>query len=469
VLTLNNLLTEHFRCPDSGVEFVCPSEGESRTGYFRFGENVVCYGRTDAPRVARTAEEPLDDAFAATRFEPGRCRLSFDAADAVENLRRERYVSNGESRSADGGLHGISHGLYYCVRPLLPVSIRKYLQRWALAPRMKAQFPSWPLDRTADRLLESLLAVWIKAQGRQQIPFIWFWPDGYSSAAIVTHDVETRSGLRFCSSLMNLDEAYRIPSSFQLVPEGRYVIPASLLDEFRQRGFEINVHDLNHDGRLYSEHDEFLRRVKKINAYGREFRAKGFRSGALYRNLDWYTALDFSYDMSVPNVAHMEPQPGGCCTVMPFFVGHILELPVTTIQDYSLFHILGEYSIEMWKRQIQMIQDSHGLSSIICHPDYLQEPRAQKTYTELLAHLGQLRSDKGLWLALPSEINDWWQMRHHLELVQENGCWRIEGPGRERARIAYAHLTPDGLLLQLPNNEDLVEERAGTGAHSTVA
>jgi len=464
--TLNNLLTEHFRCPDPGLDFVGPTQGESRTGYFRFGEDVVCYGRCNAQRVARKPEERLDDAIAGTRFEPERCLLPFDAVDAVENLRRERYVSNQKSRVKPGS-HGFSHSLYYLVRPFLSVSVRRHLQRWALTPRMKTKFPSWPLDRTADRLLENLLALSIKAQGRRQIPFIWFWPDGYSSAAIVTHDVETQSGLQFCPSLMDLDEAFGIPSSFQIVPESRYITPMSLLDEFRQRGFEINVHDLNHDGKLYSDHEEFVRRVNKINAYGRQFGARGFRSGALYRNLDWYAALDFAYDMSVPNVAHMEPQPGGCCSVMPFFVGRILELPVTTIQDYSLFHILGEYSIELWKRQIEMIQANHGLISIICHPDYLQESRAQNTYLELLAHLGRLRSDKGVWLTLPSEVNDWWRLRNNLELVHENGCWQIQGPGRERARIAYANMTHRGVHFHLPG-KDLLESRAGT-APSIVA
>ena len=62
----------------------------------------------------------------------------------------------------------------------------------------------------------------------------------------------------------------------------------------------------------------------------------------MYREQQWFDAFEFSYDMSVPNVAHLEPQRGGCCTVMPYFVGDILELPLTTTQDYSLFHILGD-------------------------------------------------------------------------------------------------------------------------------
>ena len=99
----------------------------------------------------------------------------------------------------------------------------------------------------------------------------------------------------------------------------------------RARGFEVNLHDLNHDGRLFADKDAFLRHARRINDYTREFGCDGFRSGAMYREQGWFEAFEFSYDMSVPNAAHLEPQRGGCCTVMPYFVGNILELPLTTI------------------------------------------------------------------------------------------------------------------------------------------
>jgi len=111
--------------------------------------------------------------------------------------------------------------------------------------------------------------------------------------------------------------------------------------------------------------------VDRINEYGKRYQAVGFRSGALYRNQAWFDALDFSYDMSVPSVAHLDPQRGGCCTVTPFFIRNILELPVTTIQDYTLFHILNDYSLDMWKRQLDAITQQHGLASFIVHPDYV--------------------------------------------------------------------------------------------------
>ena len=137
-----------------------------------------------------------------------------------------------------------------------------------------------------------------------------------------------------------------------------------------------------------------LRRAQRINAYGREYEAKGFRAAVLYRNLDWYDALEFSFDMSVPNVAHVDPQRGGCCTVMPYFVGDILEIPLTTIQDYALFHLLNEYSLDLWKAQTALIMEKNGLVSFIVHPDYVIEKRAQDIYRDLLAFLAPAGSRK---------------------------------------------------------------------------
>src|SRR5260370_17996992 len=88
---------------------------------------------------------------------------------------------------------------------------------------------------------------------------------------------------------------------------------------------------------------------------------------------------------------------------MPYFIGKILELPVTTTQDYSLFHILKQYSIEHWKRQISQIMEKHGLASFIVHPDYLFESRARDTYKSLLAYLVDLRSKGQTWAGLPLE------------------------------------------------------------------
>ena len=227
--------------------------------------------------------------------------LPFNLDDVVCNLRNERYTN-----TTTDLIRGIVRDVYYLLRPSLAVRIRKHLQRAYLSGWQRLPFPAWPIDRSADSIMERALALGLEASGVDSIPFIWFWPNGHNSCAILTHDVETEVGRDFCSTLMDLDDSCGMKSAFQVVPECRYEVPASYLANLRERGFEVNVHDLNHDGMLFANEKTFMRRVRAINKYGREFSARGFRAGIMYRNQDWFHALEFEYDMSVPNVAHLE-------------------------------------------------------------------------------------------------------------------------------------------------------------------
>jgi hypothetical protein len=267
--------------------------------------------------------------------------------------------------------------------------------------------------------------------------------------------VEGESGRDFCAGLMDLDESFGIRSAFQVVPEARYSVQKSFLDSITGRAFELNIHDLKHDGRLYADHAEFLRRATRINNYVREYGAQGFRSGTIYRNADWFGAFDFSYDISLPNVAHLDAQRGGCCTVVPFFIGRIVELPLTCTQDYTIFQILGDYSIDLWEKQIALVRKNHGLISFLVHADYVIEQRARETYRALLEFLARLRTENIVWTALPRDVAEWWRQRTKMLLVSENGEWRVEGPGSERARVAYATLAGETVTYRLARGKEI--------------
>ncbi len=440
----------YFCCPAEYGNFHISGTLPADEGFFRFGPDAVCYGRIVGGQVVNNPAGPLEDVLRSTAVRDGEVLLPFNPDDAMDNLRFERYRSS----DAVNGKKSISRALvrnaYYSIRPLLPVPVRKHLQRRALRGWDRIPFPRWPVDHTVEHAFDRMMALALRASGNRRVPFIWFWPDGHSSAAVMTHDVETAAGRDFCSSLMDLNDSFRIKSSFQVVPEQRYEVPADYLESIRQRGFEINVHDLNHDGNLFRDHREFLRRAARINEYGRKFGAMGYRSGVLYRNLDWYGAFDFSYDMSVPNVGHLDPQPGGCCTTKPYFIGSILEIPVTLTQDYSLFNILREYSIDLWKKQLASIQKHYGMASFIVHPDYVIEQRARGVYTDLLAYLAMLRDERNCWITLPKHLDLWWRQRNKMTLASKDGDWRIEGPGKERASIAYATLQGNELVYEVP-------------------
>jgi hypothetical protein len=314
-------------------------------------------------------------------------------------------------------------------------------------------FPAWPVDLSVENLMESVWKVLLRSQEIRELPFIWFWPEGHSSACIMTHDVETAVGRDFCNTMMRIERRHDMTSAFEVVPEERYGVPDQFLDEIRAGGCEVCIHGLNHDGHLFSSDTIFFERAKKINSYAKKWGALGFRSPVLYRNLEWIHALNFSYDMSVPNVGHLDPQRGGCCTVMPYFIGDILELPLTTIQDYSLFNILQQRSLDLWMKQIETIRKKHGLISFIIHPDYANEKWSSLLYERLLSHLAELRSDCGVWMALPREIDSWWRARHEMRLMWEDGTWKISGAQAERARVAFASIENGAVVYRIDKGE----------------
>lgn len=433
---MNRTLLDYYRCPEEFAHCFLHGKLSPHSGYFRFGPETICYGSIALGKVRPSATEELHDALNDAVVEPGTVHLSFDPDQAVENLRFERYcdVSANHRFSAER----LANKLYYLARPWLGVSLRKHLQRLRLRDWQSIAFPRWPVDRTVEQIHETLLGLCLQAHAGREIPFVWFWPDGLPSCIAITHDVETTKGRDFCSALMDLDESFGIKSAFQLIPERRYSLSMSFLESIRSRGFELNVHDLNHDGRLFASRAQFLERVRRINEYARAFGAAGFRSAALYRKLDWYGALEFSYEMSVPNTARLDPQRGGCCTTVPYFVGDIVEIPLTTTQDYSLLHILGGDSIELWRQQLESIGKGHGIAVFNIHPDYVIEKPGRKLYLQLLQHIERLRSEGKVWLALPRDVDRWWRSREQMRVVRRGREWKIVGPDSQRARLGYA-------------------------------
>jgi hypothetical protein len=441
-------LNDRYRCPENFFDLAVDEKLSSSEGYFRFGPNAICYGRS-AVEVGEThVSSSLHDALGDTSIDNGKLRLPFDPTDILDNLRQERYAK----REGMGSyFQNLLRRLYYLVRPLTTLSIRRQVQRFRTRNWKKLSFPQWPVDTTVENLCERLLLLSMHAQGVDRVPFVWFWPDGARGCLMMTHDVETETGKAFCENLMDIDDAFGIKASFNIVPERRYAVSAEFIELIRNRGFGVEVQDLNHDGRLFDSREEFLRRAKIINRYAREYSARGFRAGVLYRNPEWYHALDFSFDMSIPNVAHLDPQRGGCCTVMPYFIGDILELPVTTTQDYMLFHLLNQRSIDLWKTQIELIMEKNGLASFIVHPDYLMQPDTRSVYEDLLGYLLNLCEKRNVWSALPSDIDGWWRARSKMQLERDGDSWQIVGEGAHRAVLAYAKNVDGNLVYELAN------------------
>jgi hypothetical protein len=437
---------DHYRFPENFLDFVLSGVASRKEGYFRFGPNATCYGRSSSVLCDAPIESLLHDSVEEVVVGKSQLKLPFNPAEVIDNLRLEHYP---DSRSTESDYEKFQRRLYYLLRPLTNMAVRKEIQKFHVRNWKKKPFPRWPVDTTVENICEKLLSLSMEAQGVDRVPFVWFWPGGARGCVLMTHDVENEAGRQFCGELMDLDDSFGIKASFQIVPEGRYTVSAEFLDTIRSRGFEVGIQDLNHDGRLFDNWEEFRRRVAIINRYAADYDAKGFRAAVLYRKPEWYESLDFLYDMSIPNVAHLDAQHGGCCTVMPYFIGNVLELPVTTSQDYTLFHLLNERSIDLWRTQIGLILEKSGMASFIVHPDYVMEPDTKSVYKDLLRYLRGLRETGQIWFGLPADIDSWWRARSKMSLVKHDNSWRIEGEAAERAVLAYAKNVDGKLVYEL--------------------
>ncbi|MBZ5572755.1 MAG: hypothetical protein LAO09_12865 [Acidobacteriia bacterium] len=431
--SLSQNVLDHFRCPEDFLDFAANGEMSSSSSYFRFGPNTICYGRSCRSTRESDVWSSLYDILDDVVIIDGKVGLPFDPTEVIDNLRLERYSYRGLS-----GYERTLKTVYYWLRPFMNQYARKQVQRFHARNWRKLSFPQWPVDTTVENVCETLLLQSLMAKGVESVPFVWFWPHGARGCVLMTHDVETERGRDFCTDLMDIDDSFGIKASFQIVPEERYAVSAELLDTIRNRGFE-----------LYDNRQEFLRRAAEINRYMVEYRAKGFRSGVLYRGPEWYDSFDFSFDMSIPNVAHLDPQRGGCCTVMPYFIGNVLELPVTTTQDYTVFHVLNERSIDLWKTQVDLIFRKHGLASFIIHPDYVLEEDTKLVYKALLGSLRALRENEQMWCPLPTDIDAWWRARSKMSVEKDGNSWCIVGEGAERAVLAYARNVNGKLVYEV--------------------
>ncbi|MEI2725726.1 MAG: hypothetical protein V9H26_20095 [Verrucomicrobiota bacterium] len=127
---------------------------------------------------------------------------------------------------------------------------------------------------------ERVSNVWPILPGSERPPAGWpGWPDGKQFAFVLSHDIEGPAGVEKVKPLAELEMRLGFRSSFNFTPEGDYAVPAELRDWLVGHGFEVGVHDLKHDGKLFRSHAEFQNHAACINRYLNEWGAVGFPLG----------------------------------------------------------------------------------------------------------------------------------------------------------------------------------------------
>jgi glycosyltransferase involved in cell wall biosynthesis len=288
---------------------------------------------------------------------------------------------------------------YYLTKPAIPLKVRLAL-RSILAKHLRKRNASiWPINEAAS-----------------EAPAMWpGWPEGKKFAFVLTHDVEGMKGLDRSRELADLEIEMGFRSAFNFVPEGEYRVSGSLREFLTGNGFEVGVHDLHHDGSLYRTRRSFLSGAKKINQYVESWGSLGFRSAFMRHNLSWLGEVNVLYDSSTFDVDPFEPQPDGAGTIFPFWVSHsgqegYVEIPYTLPQDSTLFLLLKEKTIDIWKRKLDWVARNGGLALVIVHPDYISfngekqlGEYSVRMYRDLLEYVAN-RYGGQCWFTLPKDV-----------------------------------------------------------------
>jgi hypothetical protein len=343
----------------------------------------------------------------------------------IERYLYERYTDQGGSWKRK---------LYYAMKPMLPRPVQIALRRRYVSVQAQSAFPAWPIEPVVVNAVNAFKKRQVDVQG--VLHWLGYWPKGYRFAFVLTHDVEWDSGLRRAPDLAAIEQSLGFSSSWNLVPE-RYPIDWSIVDKLRAQGSEIGLHGLKHDGRLFQSRRMFDRRMEKINGYARDWKATGFRSPSTLRNVDWMKTMQFDYDSTFPDTDPYEPQPGGCCSIWPYFLGSMVELPMTMPQDHTLFEILKQTDIGIWKQKAEWLAEQGGIVVINVHPDYMLTDERLRFFEEFLR---MMKTMPGMWHVLPKDAAQWWRERHATGLRIQDGVPVLSGPGAARAVVMRTEL-----------------------------
>lgn len=362
----------------------------------------------------------------------------------------------------------LSHRFYYIIKPFVPWRVRMALRRITARRKRKRCHAVWPIDESTSRP-----------------PAGWpGWPEGRKFTFAITHDVEGPKGLAKCRQLAELEMKLGFRSCFNFIPEGPYQVPPDLRAWLTANGFEVGVHDLNHDGKLFTSRRGFVEKAKRINHYLSEWRAGGYRSGFMLRNLDWLHDLNITYDSSTFDTDPFEPQPDGAGTIFPYWItfpgggpgetshapsselpapsshtGYV-ELPYTLPQDSTLFLLLEEKSPEIWLRKLDWIARHGGMALVNVHPDYLCfENEAPSPSTFPVSHFSRLlehvvaRHGSDAWLANPRDIAN--HVRQMAHLPENRRPLRV-------CMVTHSHYASDARVIRY------AEALASRGDHVDV-
>jgi len=136
----------HTKCPSAVTRrIVCAAPESGKEGFFRLG-SLRLFGRTGDESAALRPDEALAVIDSRITRNAESVNLPINPTEIIENLRWEKYAGSANTQiSYISNGKSFSRRLYYAIRPLLPVNVRRHLQRRRSRIGRKSPFPNGQL------------------------------------------------------------------------------------------------------------------------------------------------------------------------------------------------------------------------------------------------------------------------------------------------------------------------------------
>jgi peptidoglycan/xylan/chitin deacetylase (PgdA/CDA1 family) len=248
-----------------------------------------------------------------------------------------------------------------------------------------------------------------------------FWPKGKKYALCITHDIETYNGLKNAPRLKEVEQKYRIKSTWNIITE-RYPLNHKILKHLAENG-EIGAHDTKHDGKLVTltihETTERMKQCRSTLTQKIGTKIHGFRTPLLQHSgkiTESAAQAEYEYISTIPTWEPLHPtamKQHGIGTAFPLILDNrVVEIPVTFPQDHQLLEVLRkspEQCIQIWLLLKKYFKNIGGVCTLLIHPDYrFAEPESIKHYEHLLKTFVE---DPECWITTLNQLAQWWKTR----------------------------------------------------------
>jgi hypothetical protein len=86
---------------------------------------------------------------------------------------------------------------------------------------------------------------------------------------------------------MNLEQSHGFRSCFNFVANGDYDVSDEFRRMLKQAGFEVGIHGLKHNEKLYASKSGFAVQAAEIRKYLQDWNVSGFRTPLMLHKLSW--------------------------------------------------------------------------------------------------------------------------------------------------------------------------------------